>query len=48
MEKIIESLGAILREAVKQPFRIELTVAPLKDVEKLWNAEEDARLVFQP
>jgi len=48
MEKIFESLRGILQEAAKNPFRIKLATAPLRDVEKLWNTPEDARLVFQP
>jgi NADPH2:quinone reductase len=48
MEKIFESLRGILQEAAKSPFRIKLATAPLRDVEKLWNTPEDARLVFQP
>jgi len=48
MDKIFASLRAILAAAVKEPFQMKLTTAPLSDVEKLWNASEDARLVFQP
>lgn len=48
MEKIFESLRGILQEAVKRPFEIELKTAPLKDVEKLWDSKEEARLVFVP
>ncbi|MGC2299764.1 MAG: zinc-binding alcohol dehydrogenase family protein [Acidobacteriaceae bacterium] len=48
MDKIFESLRSILQEAAKSPFRVKLTTAPLRDVEKLWNTPEDARLVFQP
>jgi NADPH:quinone reductase-like Zn-dependent oxidoreductase len=48
MEKIFESLRSILREAAKSPLRIKLITAPLRDVEKLWNTPEGARLVFQP
>ncbi len=48
MEKIFESLRGILQEAAKRPFEIALKTAPLKDVEKLWDSEEEARLVFQP
>jgi NADPH2:quinone reductase len=48
MQKIFQSLAAILKEAARQPFQIKLTTAPLSKVEKLWNSTEDARLVFQP
>ena len=48
MDKIFASLRAVLAEAAERPFQIKVTKAPLRDVEKLWNAPEDARLVFQP
>lgn len=48
MDKIFASLRSILDEAAKQPFQIKLIAAPLRDVEKLWNSHEHARLVFQP
>jgi len=47
-EQIFQSLGEFFEEAARKPFRIELRTAPLSDVEKQWNAEGDARLVFQP
>jgi len=48
MEKIFESLRSILQEAAKSPFQNKIVTAPLRDVERLWNTPEDARLVFQP
>jgi NADPH:quinone reductase-like Zn-dependent oxidoreductase len=48
MQKIFQSLAAILKEAARQPFQIKLTSAPLSEVEKLWNSPEETRLVFQP
>ena len=48
MDKIFASLRGILAAAVQQPFQMKLTTAPLRDVEKLWNSKQDARLVFVP
>ena len=48
MEKLFASLRGILDAAVREPFQMKLTTAPLRDVEKLWNAAGDARIVFQP
>jgi NADPH:quinone reductase-like Zn-dependent oxidoreductase len=48
MANIFASLRSILQAAVEQPFKISLTTAPLRDVEKLWNAPMEGRLVFVP
>ena len=48
MDKIFASLRAILGAAVKEPFQMKLTTAALRDVEKLWNAAGEGRLVFVP
>jgi len=48
MDKLFASLRGILAAAVKEPFQMRLTTAPLRDVEKLWNATTEGRLVFQP
>ena len=48
MDKIFASLRAILAAEVKEPFQMKLTTAPLRDVEKLWNAAGDGRIVFVP
>jgi NADPH:quinone reductase-like Zn-dependent oxidoreductase len=48
MDKLFASLRAALQEAAKNPFKVRATIAPLRDVEKLWNSPEDGRLVFQP
>ncbi len=48
MDKLFASLRGILAAAVKEPFHMKLTTAPLRDVERLWNAAGEARLVFVP
>jgi NADPH:quinone reductase-like Zn-dependent oxidoreductase len=48
MDKLFASLRGILAAAVKEPFQMKLTTAPLRDVERLWNASGEARLVFVP
>ena len=48
MDKLFASLRAILAAAVKEPFKMKLNTAPLRDVERLWNAAGEARLVFVP
>lgn len=44
----LASLRAILAAAEKTPFQFKRTIAPLRDVERLWNSAEDSRLVFVP
>jgi NADPH2:quinone reductase len=47
--QIFRSLAKFFELAAKQPFQIRINVAPLRDVEMLWNsAEPGARFVFQP
>jgi NADPH:quinone reductase-like Zn-dependent oxidoreductase len=48
MDKLFASLRAAIEAAAREPFRIKVTTAPLRDVEKLWNAPEEGRLVFVP
>jgi NADPH:quinone reductase-like Zn-dependent oxidoreductase len=49
IEKIFEAIADFLREAAKEPFRIKVSTAHLRDVEAFWNvSEKGARLVFQP
>ncbi|MFP5229920.1 MAG: zinc-binding alcohol dehydrogenase family protein [Acidobacteriota bacterium] len=48
MEKLLGSLRAILQSAVQEPFRMHYKTVPLREVEKLWDAKEEARLVFVP
>jgi NADPH:quinone reductase-like Zn-dependent oxidoreductase len=49
MEKLFASLAAFLQAAAKRPFAIDAVAAPLRDVERLWNAREKrGRVVFQP
>jgi len=47
--QIWRGLGEFFREAAQRPFEFKVQVAPLRDVEALWNStEKGARLVFQP
>lgn len=49
MEEIFASLRKFFDEAAKHPFTAKVQPAPLRDVERLWNApEHEGRLVFQP
>ncbi|HEY1809174.1 MAG TPA: zinc-binding alcohol dehydrogenase family protein [Acidobacteriaceae bacterium] len=49
IDRILHSLGTFLQEAGRQPFQIRTRVAPLAQVELLWNApEQGVRMVFQP
>ncbi|HTW50227.1 MAG TPA: zinc-binding alcohol dehydrogenase family protein [Acidobacteriaceae bacterium] len=48
MEKLFAALAEFLQAAAQHPFAIETTAAPLSEVERLWNAPEKGRLVFQP
>ncbi|MFZ0630295.1 MAG: zinc-binding alcohol dehydrogenase family protein [Acidobacteriaceae bacterium] len=50
MDRIFRALAAFLQEAAREPFRIRAKVAPLAQVESLWNApsEPGVRVVFQP
>lgn len=48
MDKLFASLRGILAAATQEPFRMKVTTAPLRDVERLWNDPEDGRLVFVP
>jgi NADPH2:quinone reductase len=48
LDKVFASLRSVMQAAAKEPFRIKLVTAPLRHAEKLWNASEDARLVFLP
>lgn len=48
MQRIFEGLAALLHEAASKPFTIEAKAVPLSDVEQMWNAKQEARLVFQP
>ncbi len=49
IELILRSVSEFFAEAARQPFQFNLRTAPLRDVEKLWNSQEQgARLVFQP
>ena len=49
IEQIWQALGEFFASAAKQPYRVEIKTAPLRDVEKLWNEpERGVRVVFQP
>ncbi len=49
IDRILRSLGTFLEEAGREPFQIRTRVAPLAQVEALWNAPEPGvRVVFQP
>jgi NADPH:quinone reductase-like Zn-dependent oxidoreductase len=49
MERIFRSLATFLQEAAREPFQIRTRIAPLAQVELLWNApEQGVRVVFQP
>jgi NADPH2:quinone reductase len=46
IESMLGSVAEFLVEASRKPFQFDVTAAPLRDVEALWNSEH--RLVFQP
>ncbi len=48
MDRILAALAVFFQEAVREPFKIDIQTAPLRDVERLWHEKTDARLVFQP
>lgn len=49
IELILQAVAEFFVEAGRQPFQFNLRTAPLRDVEKLWNSQEQGvRLVFQP
>lgn len=49
LEQIGEAIRQFFQAAVEKPFDFEVTLAPLREVQTLWNsADHDARLVFQP
>jgi NADPH2:quinone reductase len=49
MDQIFRALGKFFAAAAQTPFQMKIKVAPLRDVEQLWNEnEKGARLVFQP
>lgn len=49
IELILKSVTEFLAEAARQPFQCSIKTAPLRDVEALWNSnEQGTRLVFQP
>jgi NADPH2:quinone reductase len=49
LDQIRQALAEFFQVAAKEPFQFTTKVAPLRDIEALWNsAEEGTRLVFQP
>ncbi len=49
IQEIFQSLAEFLELTVMSPFQVNVEVAPLRDVEALWNnADQGARLVIQP
>jgi NADPH:quinone reductase-like Zn-dependent oxidoreductase len=49
IEQIFAAVAEFVKQAEKEPFQIKTTAAPLREIEALWNSEEQgARLVFQP
>lgn len=49
LDQLRDGLAAFFQVAAKEPFEFRTKVAPLKDVEALWNEkDEGTRLVFQP
>jgi NADPH2:quinone reductase len=49
LEQIWQALAEFFNVAAQQPFQFNTRIAPLRDVEALWNSpEQGVRLVFQP
>lgn len=48
MEQILEAVSKLFQEAAKNPFQNAVRTAPLRDVERMWNSDEKARIVFEP
>jgi NADPH:quinone reductase-like Zn-dependent oxidoreductase len=49
MDEIFKAVADFFSAATKDPFKIEVKTAPLRDAEKLWTSPEHGfRLVFQP
>jgi hypothetical protein len=49
LDQIRDALAAFFQVAAREPFQFRTKVAPLRDVEALWNEkDEGTRLVFQP
>jgi hypothetical protein len=49
MGQIFAALAKFFATAAQQPFQMKIKLAPLRDVEALWNEnEKGARLVFRP
>jgi NADPH2:quinone reductase len=49
LEQIFRALASFFDSAAQTPFQMRIKLAPLRDVQALWNASEKGeRLVFQP
>jgi NADPH2:quinone reductase len=49
LEQIWQALGEFFTVAAQKPFQFETRIAPLREIEALWNSsEQGVRLVFQP
>lgn len=49
LDRIFRALALFLEEAAREPFQMKIRLAPLAQVESLWNApEQGTRIVFQP
>jgi NADPH2:quinone reductase len=49
MDELRQAVADLFAAAAKQPFVFETKVAPLRDVQAVWNApEQGVRIVFQP
>jgi NADPH:quinone reductase-like Zn-dependent oxidoreductase len=49
LQQILKVLAHFFELAAREPFAFEVSTAPLREVETLWNAKEQGtRLVFQP
>jgi NADPH2:quinone reductase len=49
MDQLRASIADFFAAAAAQPFQVQIRIAPLREVEKLWSQRDSsARLVFQP
>lgn len=48
IEQLFQAMAALLESAVQNPFELRTKAVALRDIEQLWDAHNDARLVFQP
>jgi NADPH:quinone reductase-like Zn-dependent oxidoreductase len=49
LDQIVKALAEFFTAAAEKAFQFEIRIAPLSDVEALWNVKEQGtRIVFQP